>query len=106
MATSARYDLSSEERIFVHRNRTHDLGYALMRLVNWLVTNVCGTAVPLGSPARRNDYIRACASGMEPTGAPPAIAEMIRRYAPAAAVMNDFYWDLFVVDRQRRTRRR
>ncbi|TDB74764.1 serine/threonine protein phosphatase [Micromonospora sp. KC723] len=100
LATSPRFDLSAEEKVFLRRNRTHDLGYALMRLVNWLVTNVCGIATPAdGGPVRRNEYVRACAAGAEPTAAPPVIAAMIRRYAPAAAVMNDFYWDLFGVDR-------
>ena len=28
-------------------------------------------------------------------GAPGAVAEVLTRYAPAAVVMNDFYWDLF-----------
>ncbi|MEU4540768.1 hypothetical protein AB0G15_38640 [Streptosporangium sp. NPDC023825] len=55
--------------------------------------------VEVGGPARRNDYIRACAAGAEPAGAPPAAAAVIRRYAPVAAAMNDFYWDLFGVDR-------
>ena len=74
--------------------------YALMRLVNWLVTNVCGIASPGDDgPARRNEFIRACAAGADPTGAPPALAAMIRRYAPPAAIMNDFSWDLFGVDR-------
>ena len=100
LATSPRFDLSSEETIFLRRNRTHDLGYALMRLVNWLVTNVCGIAVSRdGGPVQRNEYIRACAAGADPAGAPPGIAGMIRRYAPPAAAMNDFYWDLFGVDR-------
>ncbi|MEU4408999.1 serine/threonine protein phosphatase [Streptosporangium sp. NPDC023963] len=100
LATSRRFDLSGQEIEFLERNRTHDIGYALMRLVNWLVTNVCGVAEPReGGPARRDDYIRACAAGAEPAGAPPAAAAVIRRYAPVAAAMNDFYWDLFGVDR-------
>ncbi|MQA27721.1 MAG: serine/threonine protein phosphatase [Micromonosporaceae bacterium] len=100
LATSDRFDLSCEEISFLHRNRTHDLGYALMRLVNWLVTNVCGIAVPSdGGPVQRNEYIRACAAGADPAGAPPVVAAMIRRYASVAAAMNDFYWDLFGVDR-------
>lgn len=71
-----------------------------MRLVNWLVTDVCGVEVPRhGGPARRNEYIRACADGADPAGAPPAAAAVIRRYAPVAAVMNDFYWTLFGSDR-------
>jgi hypothetical protein len=100
LATSPRFDLSKQEIEFLERNRTHDMGYALMRLVNWLVTNVCGVAMPRdGGPVRRNEYIRACAAGAEPAGAPPAVAAVIRRYAPVAAAMNDFYWDLFGVDR-------
>ena len=71
-----------------------------MQLVNWLVTNICGVAVPReGGPVRRNAYIRACAAGADPVGAPPAVAAVIRRYAPVAAVMNDFYLELFGVDR-------
>ncbi|MGC9666199.1 serine/threonine protein phosphatase [Planosporangium sp. 12N6] len=100
LATSPRFDLSTQETDFLARNRTHDLGYALMGLVNWLVTTVCGIPVPRhGGPARRNEYIRACAAGAEPVGAPPRIAATIRRYAPVAAAMNDFYWDLFGVSR-------
>ncbi|MEV4250847.1 serine/threonine protein phosphatase [Streptosporangium canum] len=100
LATSSRFDLSKQELEFLKRNRTHDLGYALMRLVNWLVTNVCGVKAPQsGGPAQRNDYIRACADGADPIGAPPGAAAVIRRYAPVAAAMNGFYWDLFGVDR-------
>jgi hypothetical protein len=103
LVTSARFDLSTQEASFLEHHRSHDLGYALMRLVNWLVTNVCGVAVPqVGGPVQRNDYIRACAAGAEPAGAPPGIAAVIRRYAPVAAVMNDFYWDLFGVSRTTR----
>ncbi|MFD1546713.1 hypothetical protein [Nonomuraea guangzhouensis] len=100
LATSPRFDLSTQEIEFLDRNRTHDIGYALMRLVNWLVTHVCGVKVPQnGGPVQRNAYIRACADGADPAGAPPAVAAMIRRYAPVAAAMNDFYWDLFGSDR-------
>ncbi|SNS25420.1 hypothetical protein SAMN05216276_1006173 [Streptosporangium subroseum] len=100
LATSPRFDLSKQEIEFLERNRTHDMGYALMRLVNWLVTNVCGVGVPQdGGPARRNEYVRACAAGADPAGAPPAVAAVIRRYAPVAAALNDFYWDLYGVDR-------
>ncbi|MEU7984925.1 serine/threonine protein phosphatase [Streptosporangium canum] len=100
LATSPRFDLSAQEIGFLARNGTHDMGYALMRLVNWLVTNVCGVAAPReGGPVRRNEYIRACAAGAVPAGAPPAVTAVLRRYAPAAAAMNDFYWDLFGVDR-------
>lgn len=96
LATSPRFALSAAESHFVAQNMTHDGCYAVMRLVNWLVANVCGVAVPpTGGPAERNEYIRRCAAGIEPVGVPAALAAVISRYAPVAAVMNDFYWDLF-----------
>ena len=100
LATSPRFDLSAEESVFLRENRTHDLAHSLMRLVNWLVTNVCGVATPPhGGPTARNERVRAFAAGEVPTGVPPAAAATIGRHAPVAAVMNDFYWDLFGVDR-------
>jgi hypothetical protein len=100
LATSPRFDLSTQEASFLVRNRTHDTGYALMRLVNWLVTEVCGVAAAEhGGPAPRNEYIRECVAGADPIGVPPGIATVIRRYAPVVSVMNDFYWDLFGVSR-------
>jgi hypothetical protein len=96
LATSRRFDLSAAESDFVGRNLSHDVCYALTQLVNWLVSNVCGVASPAtGGPVERNDYIRRCASGAQVVEAPATAAEVIRRYAPAAVVMNDFYWDLF-----------
>jgi hypothetical protein len=96
LATSPRFDLSAAESDFAGHNRSHDVCYALTQLVNWLVSNVCGVAVPAtGGPVERNDYIRRCAAGAEVVDAPAAVAEVIRRYSPAAVVMNDFYWDLF-----------
>jgi hypothetical protein len=96
LATSPRFDLSAAESDFAGRNLSHDVCYALTQLVNWLVSNVCGVAAEAtGGPVERNDYIRNCAAGAEVVGAPAAVAEVISRYAPAAVVMNDFYWDLF-----------
>ncbi|HEX3591343.1 MAG TPA: hypothetical protein VHV74_17115 [Pseudonocardiaceae bacterium] len=46
-----------------------------------------------------HDYIRRCAAGARPIGAPAPVAELISRYAPVAAIMNDFYWDVFGVSR-------
>jgi hypothetical protein len=100
LATSPRFDLSAQETLFLDHHRTHDLGYAVMRLANWLVTSVCGVGAPdEGGPLERNDYIRACADGVEPVGAPAGVAAAIRRHAPVAAIMNDFYRDLFTVSR-------
>lgn len=96
LATSPRFDLSAAVRDFVQRNVTHDAGYAAMRLVNWLVMTVCGVAVPAnGIPTARNEYVRRCAAGHLPGDVPPAVAAILARYAPAAAIMNSFYWRLF-----------
>ncbi len=96
LATSAHFDLSDAERTFVHRHAAHDAGYASMVLVNWLVTAVCGVPVPAcGGPVARNEYVRRCAAGLIPEDVPPAIAGILARHAPAAAMMNGFYWRLF-----------
>ncbi|HWM00713.1 MAG TPA: hypothetical protein VNP92_00085 [Actinophytocola sp.] len=58
LATSPHFDLSAVERDFAERHATHDEGYAAMRLVNWLVTDVCGVPVPArGGPVARNEYV-------------------------------------------------
>lgn len=92
LVTSPRFDLSAAEHDFVRRNATHDAGYAAMRLVNWLVTAVCGAG---SDPGARNDYVRRCAAGHIPDDVPPAVAAILTRHAPAAATMNSFYWRLF-----------
>jgi hypothetical protein len=101
LATSPRFELSAAERDFAQRNVTHDTGYAAMQLVNWLVTAVCGVAVPAsGGPVARNQYVTRCADGHVPDDVPPAVAAILTRHAPAAARMNSFYWSLFGGDVQ------
>lgn len=96
LAMSTRFDLSSQERAFAADNADHDTAYALMRLVNWLVTNVCGIGGPeSGGPAERNAYIKECAASAHSLGAPPEVATTIIHYAEVVALMNDFYWDFF-----------
>lgn len=96
LATSPRFDLSDAERDFAARNAGHDADYASMRLVNWLVTSVCGVPVPAdGGPIARDQFVRRCATGDIPPDVPPPVAEIIARHAPAAARMNDFCWRLF-----------
>jgi hypothetical protein len=96
LATSTRFDLSGEERDFLARNAGHDRCHTLMELVNWLVVNAVGIPVPPdGAPVERNGYVRRCAAGATPEGVPAPVAAIISRYAPVAAVMNDFYWRLF-----------
>jgi hypothetical protein len=96
LATSPRFDLSAAERDFAERHATHDAGYAAMRLVNWLVTDVCGVPMPTsGGPVARNEYVVWCAAGDIPDDVPPVVAAILVRRAPAAAKMNAFYWSLF-----------
>ncbi|UJP40312.1 serine/threonine protein phosphatase [Cellulomonas palmilytica] len=95
LATSSAFELSDEERAFVVANRDHDADYASMRLVNWLVTTVCGVPLPdSGGPVERNAYVRRCADGDIPADVPPEVADILARHAPAAARMNDFCWRL------------
>lgn len=97
LATSPRFDLSAEERDFLAGVASHDAGNAVRELVNWMVAHVVG--IGTGGPAAHHDYIRRCAAGAPPTGAPAQVAELISRYAPVATIMNDFYWDVYGVSR-------
>jgi hypothetical protein len=91
LATSPRFELSPAERDFVAQHAGHDADYAAMRLVNWLVTTVCGVRVRAGDPpVERNAYVRRCASGGIPPDVPGAVATLLVRHAAAAARMNDF----------------
>lgn len=96
LATSPHFDLSDAERAFVARHAGHDADYAAMRLVNWLVTDACGIAVPArGGPVARNEFVDRCAAGHVPDELPAAVAAILTRHAPAAARMNAFYRELF-----------
>ncbi|GIJ45573.1 hypothetical protein Val02_24590 [Virgisporangium aliadipatigenens] len=88
LATSPRFDLDADEAAFVDAHRDHDLGYAAMVLVNWLVSTVDGHT----DAATRHARIDAYAAGA------PCDSPVIRRHAPAAAVMNAFYRRLFAGD--------
>jgi hypothetical protein len=96
LATSPHFDLSPTEHNFAERHATHDADYASMRLVNWLVTAICGVPVPdNGKPTARNDFVRRCAAGYIPNDIPPIASAILTRHAPTAATMNAFYWKLF-----------
>lgn len=93
LAISPQFDLTAAERHFTALHRTHDANYAAMRLVNWLVTDVCG--VPGGHPVAHDEYVDQCAAGRVPEDVPPTVAAILSRYAPTAAKMNPFYGRLF-----------
>jgi hypothetical protein len=86
LASSPRFELSDAEARFVRDHVSYDPCLALTGLVNWLVARIVGVA----DPAERDAYLRRCAAGADPD-APPAVAATITRYAPMAAVLNDFH---------------
>jgi hypothetical protein len=96
LASSLRFDLSDAERDFAARNAEHDGDYASMRLVNWLVTSLCGVPMTTnGDCLQRNWFVQRCATGDIPPDVPAHVAEIIARHAPAAARMNEFCSRLF-----------
>ncbi|WP_405182286.1 serine/threonine protein phosphatase [Nocardia sp. NBC_01377] len=96
LATSPHFDLSPAERAFAERHVTHDADYAAMRLVNWLVTDVCRIPMPTnGGPVDRNEYVLRCASGDIPDDVSPVVAAILLEHAPAAARTNAFYRKVF-----------
>ncbi|MFC9686291.1 protein kinase family protein [Streptomyces sp. NPDC056948] len=86
LALSTRFDLSRTEADFYDRHSTYDRCYTASFLVNWLIT-----ALYAGDWEERGALIQAWAEGRQASGAPPGTAEILRRNAPVAAVMTDFY---------------
>jgi hypothetical protein len=99
LATSPRFDLADDERSFVEANRSHDVCHAITRFVDWLVTAVVGVE----DWVARDEYVRRWADGEERANGrqlPASVAAVITRYAPVAAIVNDFYRKLHVEDRR------
>jgi hypothetical protein len=96
LATSPGFDLSDVEARFLELNASHDVAHTMTRFVDWLVTEFVTGADYL----RRNDFVRACASGRADTATlPMAARKVIDRYAPLAVLINDFYLRLHREDR-------
>jgi hypothetical protein len=95
LATSPRFELSAAELDFLGKNMSHDGCYAVTELVNWLVTTLTGAV----DRADRIGFIRRCAEGGEPANVPASAAAVIKRYAPVAVVMNEFYGKLYLESR-------
>lgn len=115
LATSSVFDLSDAEIGFAATNITHDACYSVTQLVNWLATSL--TTDGGRNASDRNAFIQRCAEGDDPAQiaareVTAPVAAIIKRYAPIAAVMNDFYWKLhgesrttpYPIDRIRRLR--
>lgn len=90
LATSPRFELSDAEVGFLDEHMNHDAGYAVMKLVNWLVAALTGVV----DWEERFEFIRRCAKGDDPLNVPAPAAAIIKRYAPVVVVMNEFYWKL------------
>lgn len=86
LAISSCFELARGEANFLDAHRDYDRAYVATHLVNWLAVALyrCG-------PEERTAFVHSCAQGVSPAGAPPAIAALLLRYAPVAAVMGDFY---------------
>lgn len=92
LATSERFALSMDELSYLHHNASLDRGYVLAKWVNWLVKSWAPT---VSSLQERMELVRAVAQGQALhqliPGLPSRVAAIIRRHAPIAALINDFY---------------
>lgn len=86
LAISSRFELAQDEADFLHEHQTYDRCYTVTHLVNWLAVALYGYG-----PEERKEFVRTCAQGVPPGDIPVAVAALLARYAPVAAVMGDFY---------------
>ena len=96
LAMSPRFELSAGEARFLDANLSHDRCHTIRCLVNWLVTAFTGTSDWLA----RNHVIGRVAAGEALAGVASFAAAVVERHAPVAAVINDFYRQLHLVDRR------
>jgi hypothetical protein len=92
LATSERFALSMDERSYLHHNASLDRGYVLAKWVNWLAK---AWTPPTSSLQERMELVRAAAQGQALhrliPDLPASVAAIIRRHAPVATLVNDFY---------------
>jgi len=86
LAISDRFELAPDEADFFDRHLTYDRCYSVTHLVNWLAVALYGYG-----PDERRAFVSACAQGSPPGEVPAAVAAVLARYAPVAAVMGGFY---------------
>ncbi len=92
LATTERFELSADELKHLQHNSSLDRAYVLAKWVNWLVKAFAPTVVSL---QERMALVRAAAQGQALhrliPDVPASAAAIIRRHAPIATVINDFY---------------
>ncbi|WP_454854022.1 protein kinase family protein [Promicromonospora soli] len=86
LAISSRFELTPDEADFFAEHGGYDRYYSVTHLVNWLVVELYGYG-----PDERRAFVRSCAQGESPKGVPAAVAAVLLRYAPVAAVVGEFY---------------
>lgn len=86
LAISSRFELAQGEADFFDEHRSYDRYYTATHLVNWLAVALYGYG-----PEERKAFVRSCAQGVSPGGIPAAVAALLVRDAPVAAVVGDFY---------------
>jgi len=91
LASSRQFQLSAAEREFHEQHGQHDRAYVVTQLVNALVKLVAEA----GSVEQRAGLLRSCAEGAAPAAAPALAADLLRRHAATALVMNGFYGALY-----------
>ena len=84
LAISDRFELTAHETAFLERHRDFDRGYAMTRLVDFVVDAAYGAA-------SRDAVLRDVAAGSAARPLPRSIARVVTRHAPLAIVMNGFY---------------
>jgi len=96
LAMSPQFELSASEARFLDANLSHDRCHTIRCLVNWLVTAFTGPS----DWQARNQLIARVAAGEPLAGVASFAAAVIERHAPIAAVINEFYRQLHLVDRR------
>lgn len=87
LAAFPAFELSPAEAEFLTAHATHDRAYVLTHLVNTIVRKV----VTEPDYNARHAFVRECASGRVVPQLRPVEADLLRRYAPVAVVVNEFY---------------
>lgn len=92
LATSERFELSREESRYLEHSASLDRAYVLTQWVNWLVK---AWAPAVSNVQDRMELVRATGQGQALhrliPDLPASVAKIIRRHAPIAALVNDFY---------------
>ena len=100
LACSTSFDLTDGERDLLRTHVDHDVAYVATEIVNWIVVSLTRAALTWTHPQQRNDFVERCAHGHVPPELPPSAAAAVQRFAPVAAIMNAFYFELHGTSRQ------